>query len=132
MTVRVARCRCGQLTAICRGEPVRVSVCHCIDCQRRTGGPFSAQARFPREAVTIAGTSRIWEQVGGSGRRACFHWCDTCGGTVFWINQGAEETVAVPIGTFAEGDVPVPTVSIFEERRQPWVRIEGEGITHLA
>ncbi|MGR3757040.1 MAG: GFA family protein [Tranquillimonas sp.] len=30
---RTATCRCGQLTATCRGEPVRIAVCHCLECQ---------------------------------------------------------------------------------------------------
>jgi hypothetical protein len=32
--IRTATCRCGRLKAECKGEPVRVSVCHCLDCQR--------------------------------------------------------------------------------------------------
>ena len=46
MTTRTATCRCGQLRAECQGEPVRVSVCHCLDCQKRTGSVFAAQARW--------------------------------------------------------------------------------------
>ena len=55
MTTHTASCRCGQLPATVTGEPVRVSVCHCLDCQRRSGSAFAAQARFPAETVTIEG-----------------------------------------------------------------------------
>src|SRR5262245_60383971 len=34
MQIRTATCRCGQLKALCEGEPVRVSVCHCLECQK--------------------------------------------------------------------------------------------------
>ena len=37
------------------GEPSRISMCHCLDCQRRTGAETSNQARFSREQVTFAG-----------------------------------------------------------------------------
>jgi hypothetical protein len=37
MIVRMASCSCGQLTAVATGDPIRVSVCHCLACQRRTG-----------------------------------------------------------------------------------------------
>jgi hypothetical protein len=37
MSTRFASCRCGQLTAQVVGDPVRVSICHCLACQRRTG-----------------------------------------------------------------------------------------------
>ena len=126
---RTARCACGQLTATCVGEPVRVSVCHCRECQRRTGGAFSAQARFPAAAVTLAGTTRTWEKVADSGRRAWFRWCPDCGGTVAFANEGRTD-IAIPLGAFDGGDGPVPRLSIYEEARRPWVAIVGDGIVH--
>jgi hypothetical protein len=30
---------------------VRVSICHCFACQKRTGSAFGYQARFPREQI---------------------------------------------------------------------------------
>jgi hypothetical protein len=35
-------------------------MCHCLECQRRTGAVISNQARFPREQVTIAGKATAW------------------------------------------------------------------------
>jgi len=49
MRMRLASCSCGQLTAQVVGEPVRISICHCLACQRRTGSVFGEQAGFPRE-----------------------------------------------------------------------------------
>lgn len=131
MRERVARCRCGQLSATCTGEPVRVSLCHCQGCRRLTGGAFSAQARFPAAAVVIAGDSRIWERVGESGRRAWFRWCALCGGTVAFVNEGYEDMPAIPLGAFADEDMPRPGVSIYEEHRLPWVVIAGDDIEHV-
>jgi hypothetical protein len=125
---RVARCRCGQLSAVALGEPVRVSVCHCRACQSRTGGPFSAQARFPAERVTVRGEWRVWERTADSGRKAWYRWCVDCGATVAYINEGAEDMVAIPIGAFAPEDLPRPTASIFEQRAQDWVAIIGDDI----
>ncbi|MHA6722597.1 GFA family protein [Sphingomonas sp. RS2018] len=130
MSLRVARCRCGQLSATCRGEPVRVSVCHCTACQRRTGGPFSAQARFAIGDVTVAGAYNVWERVAESGRRAWYRWCPECGGTVAYTNEGIADVIAIPIGAFADAQLPRPTISVFEDRRQDWVAIVGEGIAH--
>jgi len=38
---RTARCSCGQLQLRCPDTPVRVSLCHCLGCQQRTGSVFS-------------------------------------------------------------------------------------------
>ena len=52
MTVgREAACSCGQLRVAVEGEPVRISMCHCLACQRQTGSAFSMQARYPNERV---------------------------------------------------------------------------------
>jgi len=58
MTTRAASCNCGQLRVEGTGEPVHVSVCHCDECQRRTGSVFAVHARFPREAVHIKGEGK--------------------------------------------------------------------------
>ncbi len=55
MNTRIATCSCGRLTATEAGEPARVSVCHCLACQRRTGSVFGAQVRFAGRQVSING-----------------------------------------------------------------------------
>jgi hypothetical protein len=123
MSVRIASCSCGQLRAEVRAEPIRVSVCHCYACQQRTGSVFSAQARFPREAVDIEGTGKEFVRVGDEGGRFRFTFCPECGSTVFYAEEGDERQVAIPVGAFADSRFPAPTVSVYEERRHPWVAL---------
>jgi hypothetical protein len=54
MTTRRATCSCGQLHLTIEAEPSRISMCHCLECQRRTGAVMSNQARFRHEQVTFA------------------------------------------------------------------------------
>jgi hypothetical protein len=82
MTDRQATCSCGNLVIHTRGEPVRVSVCHCLACQKRTGSVFGAQARFALDAVRIEGRSSEYIRVGESGHAARFQFCAECGATV--------------------------------------------------
>jgi hypothetical protein len=56
---RTATCRCGQLSAVCTGEPIRVSVCHCYDCQRRSGSDCAFQAFFPLDKVAIRSDDKV-------------------------------------------------------------------------
>lgn len=130
MPVRTAACSCGQLTATTTGEPVRISVCHCLACQRRTGNVFGAQARFPAETVTTAGRSTEFVRIGDEGRRTTFHFCPECGATVFYMTREFADTVAIPIGAFADPTFPSPTVSVYEERMHRWVRMPDE-IEHI-
>ena len=121
MTSRLASCSCGQLSALVTGEPVRHSICHCLACQRRTGGPFAQQARFLRENVTVHGDSTEFSRVGDEGTRARFHFCPQCGATVYYEFDELEGFLAIPVGAFADPDFPAPTVSVYESRMHRWV-----------
>jgi hypothetical protein len=120
MTSRIASCSCGQLRVTCEGEPVRISICHCLECQKRTGSVFGAQARFARDGVTVEGRLSQWTRLGDSGDGAVFDFCPVCGSTVSWAPTSAPEVVYVAVGAFADPGFPPPRVSVYEERRHPW------------
>ena len=121
MPTRLASCSCGQLTAEVVGDPVRISICHCLACQRRTGSPFAEQARFRRKHVFVASTSSHYVRVGDEGLRATFYFCPKCGATVYYEPGGLEEFVTIPVGAFADPTFPSPTVSVYESRMHSWV-----------
>ena len=111
---------------------MRISMCHCLACQRRTGSGHAVQARFPREQVTaIEGTSTAYERTGDSGGRITFHFCPTCGATVHYALDGLPGFVVVPVGAFADPTFPGPKVSVYEARRHPWSPVPETVIEHL-
>jgi hypothetical protein len=126
MTTRLASCSCGQLSAVCEGEPVRISMCHCLACQRRTGGTFGVQARFPRDKVAITGQSTAYVRVGDSGNSATFHFCPTCGCTVYYRIDSIPDVIAVPVGAFADPTFPAPKISVYETRKHAWTGIPAD------
>ena len=129
MTEHSASCSCGRLTLAARGDPIRVSMCHCLACQRRTGSTYGAQARFATENVTISGASTEYVRIGDEGTAIHFHFCPACGATVwYWFGDGNFR--AVPVGAFADPTFPVPGVSVYEERRHPWVSVP-DGAEHI-
>jgi hypothetical protein len=121
MTQRLASCSCGQLAAQVVGEPVRVSICHCLACQRRTGSVFGQQARFRRENVSLSGDSSQYVRVADDGPRVTFHFCPHCGSTVYYEPEGLEEYLVIPVGAFADPSFPKPSVSVYEARMHAWV-----------
>ena len=130
MTVRHARCSCGQLSARVEGEPLRVSVCHCLACQRRTGSVFGAQARFRREDVTLEGVGQEFVRVGDEGSQIAFTFCPRCGATVHYAALDQPEMIAIPVGAFADPAFPGPSFSVNEERMHAWV-VMPQDIEHM-
>ena len=130
MSTRQAQCTCGQLRITCEGEPVRVSICHCLACQRRAGSPFAQQARWAAENVSIEGAATSFTRIGDSGGRITFRFCRTCGATVYYDIDGMPGVVAVPVGAFADPTFPAPTFSVYEARKHPWVKLPDD-VEHM-
>lgn len=131
MPKREASCSCGQLRLTSDGEPVRVSVCHCLNCQQRTGSAFSYNAQFPRsQIVAIEGRDSNFVRAGDSGNPSTFHFCPVCGTTVYWEPAALPDRIYVAVGAYADPNFPPPRHSVYEERKHAWVNVPGE-VEHL-
>lgn len=131
MSTRTASCSCGQLQAVVTSDPIRVSVCHCLACQKRTGSVFAAQARFRADSVSLSGRSTEFVRVGDEGSAARFRFCPGCGATVYYTMQGQDDLIAIPVGAFADPTFPGPSFSVYEERMHSWVSMPTD-IEHMA
>lgn len=96
-------------------------MCHCLACQRRTGSAFSLQARWPSAQVTIEGRAQEYALVGDAGSTATFRFCPTCSATVYFTNDTMPDSIAVPVGAFADPTFPPPQISVYSSRRHPWL-----------
>jgi hypothetical protein len=121
MTTRTATCACGQLRVHCAADPIMVSLCHCLDCQKRTGSTYGIAAFFSREHVKATGESRTYRRDADSGFAVNFHFCPQCGSTVFWEPERRLDAIAVAVGSFADPSFPSPSQSVYNERRHAWV-----------
>ena len=126
--MKIAKCRCSSLRAECKGDPLRVSVCHCEECQRRTGSAFAVQARFHCDAVEITGPSKTFERIADSGNVLSYRFCPSCGSTVAYQIDAWPDVIAIPLGAFEQQDFPAPVYSVYERRKHPWVTLTGEDI----
>jgi hypothetical protein len=126
MVEREAACSCGQLQLVARGEPIRVSVCHCLACQRHTGSAFGFQARFRRGDVRVSGDSCEYTRHSERGEPRRFNFCPECGATVYYVLTSAPDLVAVPAGAFADPAFPAPQLSVWESRMHEWVTLRSD------
>lgn len=84
-TQRRASCTCGQLCLVTLGEPIRISMCHCHVCQRRTGSAFGAQLRFLRtQLLHLEGEATRYVRMQENENTATFHFCPRCGATLYY------------------------------------------------
>lgn len=121
MTTRRAACNCGKLEIVCEGEPVRISMCHCLECQRRTAAVFGSQAWFTQQQTTISDNSTHFTRQSDAGRSVSFRFCSKCGSTVYWEAEAFPGHIAVAVGSFADPAFPAPAYSGWGAKRHHWV-----------
>jgi hypothetical protein len=111
---------------------VRISVCHCLECQKRTGSAFAAQARFPADKIEfLTGEPVKYARTGDEGISITHRFCGNCGSTVWYTMESQPDVVAVTLGAFADPSFPQPRFSVYEERKHAWVAFrEAEPISH--
>lgn len=126
---RTATCACGNLSVTCQGEPTKVSLCHCLDCQRRTGSTYGVAAFFKRSDVTTEGETTAYTRASDTGSSVEHHFCPKCGSTVFWYPERRPDPVAVGVGSFADPAFPAPSQAVFSRSRHLWVgQIDGRNV----
>jgi hypothetical protein len=114
-------CTCGNVKLIAESDPYRVSICHCFACQKRTESVFGVQARFKRSGITVEGKTTEYVREADSKNMITFHFCPTCGSTVYWFLASQPDMIGTGVGNFTDTKFPTPTVAVFEHRKHDWV-----------
>ncbi|MDH5529285.1 MAG: GFA family protein [Paracoccaceae bacterium] len=109
MTQVTGGCLCGAVRITAKGQPLRVGLCHCLDCRKHHGALFHASAIFPDSAVTVTGDTHHFK-----GR----HFCPRCGSSVF--GRSGDE-VEVNLGTLDTPDQFTPSYELWTIRREAWL-----------
>ena len=101
-------CLCGEVRVTTPAEPLRVGLCHCLDCRKHGGAPFAAAVIFAEGDVTISGETRRFRDR---------YFCPTCGSTTHSTSPGEVE---IALGLFPP-DSFRPSYELWTCRREGWL-----------
>jgi hypothetical protein len=95
-------CVCGSVRFKASGEPMRVTVCHCRWCQRRTGTAFGAEVVYEAGQVefTKGETTRYRHVSDESGRWLEVEFCGRCGSNMGFTLEAVPGVRTLPAGAF--------------------------------
>ncbi|MGI3129684.1 GFA family protein [Halopseudomonas pachastrellae] len=102
-------CLCGAVRLSAEGEPLRVGVCHCMDCRKQHGALFHASAIFLGAAVQVTG-----EVAEYAGR----YFCPVCGSSVY--SRSGDE-MEVHLGALDAPSQFTPSYELWTCRREAWL-----------
>ena len=116
------RCLCGSVTYSADADPVIQGVCHCADCQRQTGSPFTVFVGVPRAALAVEGNTlssftTTGEDHGGETER---NFCSACGAPLFSISPLAPELALIKAGSLDDASWLEPAWEAWTSSAQPW------------
>ncbi|KAK5991704.1 hypothetical protein PT974_07737 [Cladobotryum mycophilum] len=120
-------CWCGQIKYEFKGDPAVVALCHCISCQKISGGTNTANVAVKKDQLTVTtGTPKSYSQKHESGMTLTIFFCETCS-TILYKHATAEmfaEFSLIQAGTLDGGDkgeLSKPGVEMYVKERMPWL-----------
>jgi hypothetical protein len=117
-----ARCQCGALRAdLDEGARPFTTICHCRQCQRRSGSPFGAVAYFRKELVHILGEATEFTRGSDAGTSITFGFCPACGSTIYVLLEKNPDLIGVLVGAFGDRSFPPPDVSVWQQEKHCWL-----------
>ena len=114
-------CHCGAIVWEGEADPARVTVCHCIDCQRLSGAALRASVPVKAEDfVLLRGDPVRYVKTAESGNRRAQVFCGACGSPLYSADAEGAKIFNLRIGTLAERAELPPRRQIWCEAALPW------------
>ena len=112
-------CACGAIRYEVSGEPIVMFNCHCRDCQRMTGGPYTPVFYVPAKAFKITkgspGYYNTSSDAMGDNQRG---FCPQCGSRLF--GGKTEHGQGITASSLDDPSLYKPQHEIWTSDAQPW------------
>ena len=113
-------CYCGQIQFEMDGDPGHVSVCHCDNCRRATGGQAVAWTTFPQAHFRyVKGKPTGYK----SETNATWSFCPNCGTTLTYQGASRPNEIDVVLVNLDEPTQYAPSENSFVEEKLSWVNL---------
>ena len=115
-------CSCGAIQYRLMSAPMFVHCCHCLDCQKQTGGAFAINGLIEADRVEILnGEPQAVSMPTDSGRPHIIYRCSNCQVALWSIYGGRQQVRFIRVSTLDEPHAIKPDVHIFTRSKVPWV-----------
>ncbi len=102
-----------------RAEPDHVSYCHCVDCRRAGGAPYTAFVGFETKHVSFSGKALKMFENGVITRS----FCGTCGSPIAYVDERLEEHIYFLLGAMDHPEAYRPTLHAYVGQKLSYVVI---------
>lgn len=121
MTDIIGGCACGAVRFKITGPPMGVGVCHCLDCQKSSGGAPNYVALIPKPAFEVTkGEAKIYSCTSDNGTDVGRAFCGDCGTPLWSIPGAAAPFFPVKLGALDDSSGLRPSLHLYVDSAQPW------------
>ncbi len=123
------RCQCGETSYSVTADPLFTYVCHCGDCQKRTGSAFSMGLVILSDSLQLQGEFTAWSRTSDKGNTNTRYSCAGCGNIIYGIGDKNPELAKLQAGTLDNTRALEPEVHIWTRNRQTWFALPARART---
>lgn len=119
------KCMCGHVQYEAAGDPENASYCHCEDCKRATGGPYTVGVLVKLSDLhIISGAVKGYTSIADSGREITREFCPECGSPLFTRAEKCPDLVFLKAGSLDDPEVVKPGCQTWTQHAVPWAYID--------
>src|SRR4051812_18400957 len=114
-------CACGAIRYQSTAEPMLTLHCHCRDCQRASGGPFSAFVIVPKQGFKLLqGSPRFHDSPSEAGGKTHRGFCPDCGSPVVVNSDAVPHIAAIRTASLDDPSGCQPQMDVWTSDAHPW------------
>ena len=124
-TILNGGCLCGAVRYECSGDTNAASYCHCDDCKKATGGPYTVGVLVEAAKLRIvSGRLKGYTTIADSGRKITRQFCPDCGSPLFTRPEKCPDLVFLKAGSLDKPELISPSCQTWTKRAVPWAYID--------
>ena len=125
-------CVCRKIRYSIKAKPLRVTICHCTWCQKRTGSAFGVEVVFEKDQVLFeSAVPTVYRHLSDkTGRWLDQHFCNTCGSNMGLTLEAAPPIRSISVGSLDDQSwselTELDTRHVFVRSARQWSLIPGD------
>jgi hypothetical protein len=93
-------CQCGAIRYELSQGPLRLYVCHCMECRKQSASAFGISCIVPQTALRLTqGAPRFWSRPTDTGNTLDCAFCGECGTRLWHQRRGSVDTLSIKGGS---------------------------------
>jgi hypothetical protein len=114
-------CACGAIRYESTAKPILMLHCHCRDCQRSSGGPFSSFVIVPAESFKISGGSlNFYSSPSEAGGKTHRGFCPGCGSPILAKSDSVPHIVGIKTASLDDPRWFTPQMDVWTSDVHSW------------